>query len=167
MNNQIRMKFYLTSIFISLTIFQSYGQNEKVVEFTAYKYSEYSGPVLMPNRKFEPMHRNFDTSFESGRIVVNDQEKTFKIIWSLKEAWVCKFHTKESLTKTDDFLGEIEVTTYLGKWLGENHDALLEIAKTKNGGCYITLKSRKVIDSEHDIETWRKVFGFFLNSECF
>jgi major membrane immunogen (membrane-anchored lipoprotein) len=167
MKNQIRMKILLTFILISLTFLKSQGQNEKVVEFFGYKYAQYNRPVQMPNGEYEPMHSNFDDTYERGRIIINEQDKTFNVKWLRGEDWVCKYNKKESRNETDEWLGEIHVTIYSGKWVDENHEALIAITKTPNGRCIITLRSRKVIDEEYDIDTWSRVFTFITFGDCF
>ena len=162
----MKLKIFLIASFLSF-ITTTNGQTKNQIQFIGFSMREYQRPILVSGDKYKPHFENMGESMEQGRIIINEDAKTFAIKWLNGEEWECKYSKKETKTEHVDLYGDVEKTTYLGKWKDDNIDCMLIIAKTKTSGCLTTLNSKKVVDADYGIDTWKKVFTFGTSGKCF
>ena len=163
--NKMQLKIFLIGTLFAITT-ATYGQTKMLMQFFGYSMMEYQHPVQVSGSKYQAYFKNMGESNEQGRIVIDETAKTFTIKWNDGEDWECKFSKKETKIEHDDFLGEVVKTIYTGKWTDDNFDCILIFSKTKSSGCVTMLKSKKVIDTDYSIDTWKKSFTFGTARKC-
>ena len=159
------MKVIIIALFFVIST-STFGQAKKQIQFIGFSMTEYQGPIYVSANKYKAHFENKGESMEQGRIIVNDSLKTFMIKWKNGEEWKCRYAKKETKTVHADFYGDVEKTTYTGKWTDNDSDCMLIITKTKTSGCFTTLDSQKVVDADYGIDTWKKVFTFGTSGKC-
>lgn len=128
---------------------------------------QYQQPVMVSKDKYKAYFENMGESMEQGRIVIDETAKTITIKWLGGDDWNCKIIKKETKNENDDWFGDVVSTIYIGKWINDNTDCLLIIIQTKSSGCITQLKSKKVVDTDYGIDTWKKIFTFGTGGKCF
>jgi hypothetical protein len=162
----MKIKYYLI-IMILLTSSILKSQTKTQIHFIGFSLYEYVQPVLISTDTYQAYFENMGESMEQGRIIIEEEAKMFTIKWLDGEDWVAKFTKKEIKAEHDDWFGDVTRTTYVGKWIDENIDCLLLLTETKSSGCITTLKSKKVIDTDYGIDTWKKSYTFGTGGKCF
>jgi len=156
----------LTVALALLTQMPVFGQTESKVNFYGYSLVQYKHPVLRYGDKYEAYFENLGEKREQGRIVIDEKAKTFTIKWLNGDDWICKYTNIENKNEKDDWFGQVTRKIYTGKWTDTGHEAMLMITYTNSSGCITTVKSRKVVDTEYGIDTWKKIFTFAAGGEC-
>ena len=154
----------LTTILATVNVVT--GQTKKQIQFVGYSLVQYKQPVMVSNDKYEAYFENMGESMEQGRIVIDETLKTFTIKWLYGDDWECKFSKKETKSEHDDWFGDVTRTIYTGKWTDDNTDCMLVITTTKSSGCITQLKSKKVVDTDYGINTWKKIFTLGTGGKC-
>lgn len=155
----------LILIFLATTL-STYGQKKEQIYFSGYRLVQYKHPVLVTTDKYDAYFENLGEFRRQGKIILNDSSNSIVIKWIDGEDWIANIKKKEVIEEHDDWFGEVKRTKYLSKWTDIDSDCMLIITETKSSGCITTLKSRKVIDEEYGIDTWRKIFTFAAGGEC-
>lgn len=161
----MQLKIFLIATLFAITT-TTYGQTKKQMQFFGYSMMQYQQPVQVSDDKYQAYFKNMGESMEQGRIVIDETAKAFTIKWLDGDDWECKFSMKETKSEHDDFFDDVVNTIYTGKWTDDNSDCILIFTKTKSSGCVTTLKSKKVVDTEYGIDTWKKSFTFGTAGEC-
>jgi hypothetical protein len=170
MTVQIKKKTMRKSLFILTTILATVtavnGQTKKQIQFVGYHLVEYKKPVMISEGKYKAYYENMGEAIDQGRIVIDETLKTFTIKWLDGDDWECKFTKKETKNEHDDRFGDVTRTIYTGKWIDDNFDCIMEITTTKSSGCITQLQSKRVVDTDYGIDTWKKTFTFGTGGKC-
>ncbi len=159
--------FTLTLVLVLMTQLNVFGQTEKKVQFSGFRLVMYMQPVQIPSGKYRAYFENMGEYREQGQIILNEAAKTFTVKWLNGKESICKYTKVETKKEKDKWFGDVTRTIYTGKWKRSGYDALLMITVTKSSGCITTIKSRKVIDKDHDIDTWQKISTYATAGRCF
>lgn len=165
MKKQARL-FSVTVALALMTQLQVLGQTENKVNFHGYNLVQYKQPVLRYGDKYEAYFDNLGEKREQGRIIIDEKAKTFTVKFLNGDEWICKYTKSETKNEKDDWFGEVTRKTFSGKWTDTGFDAELVITYTTSSGCITKVKSRKVVDAEYGIDTWKKIFTFATSGEC-
>ena len=168
-NFTMRKKAKLIGLTLVLLLAQLnlFGQSEKKVQFFGYSLMQYKHPAQLYSDKYEAYFENLGEHREQGRIVIDETAKTFTVKWLNGDEWVCKYTKTETKNEKDDWYGNVTRTIYTGKWSDNGYDAMLMITVTSSSGCITTVKSRKVVDTDYGIDTWKKIYTFATGGECY
>jgi hypothetical protein len=142
-------------------------QTKKQLQFFSYHLSQYQRPVLVSTNNYKAYFKNMGETREQGRIIIDEKAKTFTLKWLSGEDWSAKFTKKQSKVENDEFFGEVSRVTYFGKWIDDNFDCVLILTQTDSSGCITVLKSKKIVDVDYGIDTWKNIFTLGTRGECF
>lgn len=161
------MKATLT-VFLFFLLNLVFGQAKKV-EFFGYRLIQYQNPVLVGDNMYKSYYKLIGETFSNGRFELDESHASFLIKWANSDDWLAKY-SKKITTKgsTQDLeLGDVvQVITYSGRWVDDNDECELRILQTANNQCVIELRSGKAIDTDKNINDWKKIFRFFVRG-CF
>jgi hypothetical protein len=162
------MKSKKLLLFTLLTIASTVVSGQiKKLQFIGCIMKEYQRPIYVSPGKYRASYEQTGETMDQGKIIINEKLRTFTIKWINGDEWECKYSEKETVNEHADFYGDVEKTTYTGKWTNDNMDCILIITKTNSYGCFTTLKSRKVVDVDYGIDNWKKIFNFGAQGKCF
>lgn len=159
--------FTLTLVLIFMTQLNVFGQTEKKVQFTGLRVMLYIKPIQISPGKYRAYFENMGEYRKQGQIIINDSTKTFTVKWLNGNESICKYTKIETKKEKDKWFGDVTKTIYTGKWIHRGYDALLMITVTKSSGCITTIKSKKVVDKAHGIDTWQTIYNYATAGRCF
>ena len=162
MNKYIKL---LTCIILFIFSKTTFGQIENQIHFYGYQLSKYDKPVLVRQNEYKPYYKFFEKR-EQGRIILDEETKTFSIKWRSGEDWTANIIKKEQKSETQEMVGRVLKTTYSGIWLDDNVKCDLIMMETYEGKCLIILKTGKVVDDYYNIDDWKNIFNFVTGNEC-
>lgn len=158
------MKKLALFIFISISwLFAEAQMERKEISFVGGSRAYYDGKVATgtesPGGKiiYKAYIVNGGDFNRGGRVILDEKNKIFSVKWDNGDDWTADFTKKEVKGK---------FTTYTGKWRDSFYEAQLEIEDAGEYGCGTTIKSRRVIDEEYGINTWKKFWGLRTFGKC-
>ncbi len=161
------MKLLICILLISpINPLSAKSQQNEQVDFWGYTLIEYQQPIKISQNQYEPYYKQVEeTNYPYGRIILT--KNTFTIKWINGEDWVAKIQKKETKDEIDSFFKAFKKIIYTGKWIEDNVDCELEITLTETMGCMTVLKSKRVVDENFKINTYKKFFRFHAEGNCF
>lgn len=153
-----------STIILVLILISSYSfsQVRKQIDFNGFSMMEYERPILVSGNPsiYKAYYHNSGQSVDRGKIIIDEASKTFILMYINGDVFESKFTKKEIKNEHDQWLGDVERVIYVGKWIQDDADCSLVLTLTKSYGCVTTLNSRKVIDKDYGIETWKRIYTY-------
>jgi hypothetical protein len=142
--------------------------NRKEIKFNGTRMKIYEKPIRVSSNPevYEAYYRNMGETLNQGKVVIDESSKTITIKYHDGVMYECIYTKIENKNEPERWLGDVEKTIYNGKWKQDNSECSLEIMKTTEIGCVITLNSRRFVDDDYGIDVWQKITTFITDGSC-